>query len=162
VVSFDGSTVFISDMTGLSIHMMRRTGAAPTLLARGSVGARSAPFRADTSVPAPSWGRSYQQAVQPAREAHRPMLVYFRQDGVAKAQQLESSVLQSAEFYNVAQEKQLVCVWEDTSKDRLTAYRFGAYRVPHMVVLDRQGETAAEFTYDIDATALLSALSDLK
>ncbi len=164
VMSFDGSTVFISDMYGLCIHVMKRP--APQLIAAtaaqpASPAAPPVP-KAQGTAPAPVWFHSYTDVVQNAREKGKPMIVYFTQTGVKKAQDFEKTVLMTNEFNTYANTKDFVCVYEDVGSNRMTAYKFGAYRVPHVVVLDRHGETAAEFSYDIDANRLLNTMARLQ
>lgn len=157
VISFDGTTVYISDMLGHCIHAMRR--AVPQVISQA---APTAPIAtpADTTGNV-IWSSSYAAVVQTAREQRKPMLIYFGNPNVKKAQDFEKQILQSGEF-NAFAAGRFVCVSQDVTKDRLTAYQFGAYRVPHVIILDGSGETAAEFSNDIDKGALLAAMAKLR
>ncbi len=142
MLSFDGTTLFVSDQAGKTIHVLKRTVEQPEVIA-GSPGAlrRVAPALAaatgGAAIPPPHWYSPYTEVVQSAREQGKPMLVYFRRDGVKKANDFEATVLKSADFNQRAQ--RYICVFEDVSRNTMTAYKFGAYRVPYVAVLDRNG-----------------------
>lgn len=173
VMSFDGSTLYISDMIGQVIHVMKRPARGTAPVAIASAGAPAAapatpPFAEASVSPASApgapagalnWAHSYNEVVQSARETSKPMILYFTQSGVAKAQEFEKTVLMTSEFSAQAQQKNFVCVYEDVSRNKLSAYKFGATRVPHVIVLSSKGETAAEFSYNIEKDALFKAMS---
>ncbi|MEO8377503.1 MAG: thioredoxin family protein [Candidatus Sumerlaeota bacterium] len=168
VMSFDGSTLYISDMIGQCIHVMKRPARSNTMAAASPTGPASTvsttPFAEVASAGGGgsrglNWSHSYNEVVQNARETNKPMIVYFTQNGVAKAQDFEKNVLLTSEFAALAQQKNFVCVFEDVSLNKLSAYKFGTTRVPHLIVLSSKGDTAQEFSYDIDKTKLFSAMS---
>lgn len=152
VMSFDGTTLFISDMRGMAIHRMKRN-----LGAEASTVNYSAVAGANTGTVAQAqWQQSYEQVVQAARTQGKPMLVYFRMGSAQVSKDFEASVLKSDAFNQQAQK--FVCVFEDLDKNRLLAYKFGVFRVPHVTILDRHGEQTAEFRSNIKPDRLLSAM----
>ncbi|MCC6548230.1 thioredoxin family protein [Candidatus Sumerlaeota bacterium] len=172
VMSFDGSSLYVSDMIGGAIHVMKRPARTTPAIASAPAPATSAqapPFvevasAAPTQTTAgnggnPNWFPSYNEVVKTARESNKPMLVYFTQNGVAKAREFEKDILMTKEFAAQVQEKNFVCVFEDVGRNKLSAYQFGARRVPHVIILSSHGDTAAEFSYDIDKAQLFSAMS---
>lgn len=157
-VSFDGTTVYISDMIMRKVHVMTRPMADP-FANSNTVLAQSSPVKNnanDTASPTPEWHQSYTEVVKSARQSGKPMLVYFRKPGVKPSEMFEANVLKSNEFNKRAQN--YVCVYEDASKNRLLAYRFGVLRVPHVVVLDSNGESKSEFSFNIDPDKLFTAM----
>lgn len=167
VMSFDGSTLYISDMIGQAIHVMKRPARGSLIVASATqqtVTPTAPPFTEVASTSSTgggkslNWFHSYSEVVQNAREEKKPMIVYFTQGGVPKAQSFEKNILMTSEFEEQAREKNFVCVYEDVSRNQLNAYRFGAMRVPHLIVLSSKGETQAEFSYEIDKTGLFNAM----
>jgi hypothetical protein len=158
ILSFDGSTLFISDLIGMKIHVMKRDINRVIAESRLPV-ITPAPDRTPNltaNAAAPTWHRSYTSAMEVARNNSRPMLIYFRSGSVPRCQEVEENLLLTSDF-NQRVDK-AVCVFENVDNDRLLAYRFGVFRVPHVVVLDHAGETRAEFRFDIEREKLFSAM----
>lgn len=157
VLSFDGETLFVSDITGRLIHVMRRS-LANEVADNVVASATSTPLPAISGTVAPvTWHKSYTEIVQEAREQNRPMVVYFRRSGFDVCDAFEKNILLTDAFNEKA--AGFTCVFEDVSTDnRLLAYRFGVYRVPHMVVLDGQGNVTGEFTFNIPPDDLFAAM----
>lgn len=174
VVSFSGEYLYLSDMVARRIHVMRRDmtslKAEQEELARQrqAVAARAAAERGTTAptatpargVAAVKWHPDYDQIVQRARSEGRPMIVYFRSPRVARCQEFEKGVLLTEAFNREAAD--FYCVFEDATRNTMQAYRFGVIRVPHIVVLDKQGEPRAEFTSDIDQAKLFEAMASVR
>ncbi len=159
VISFDGTVLFVSDILDRKIHVLRRPlPQEEPVVARATPRTTTDETTTDTgeTAPRPTWHRSYTDVVQMAREENRPMIVYFRRPDFDPCTELEREVLLTNEFNRRAQN--FVCVFEDVTRSRLLAYRFGAHRIPHLVILDPQGETLAEFSFDIPADALFAAM----
>lgn len=159
VISFDGTRLYISDMIGTAIHVLRRDPPEVDVqVARGAPGT-AAPSNIGESgeiAPRPTWHRSYTEVVQMARETNRPMIVYFRRPEFQRCEEFERDTLLTNEFNLRARD--FVCVFEDVTRNRLLAYRFGAFRIPHLTILDPRGETLAEFSFDIPADQLFAAM----
>ena len=184
-LSFDGNTLFITDIIARKIHLLKRSltndnmTIQPGQTASGS-SEPSSPYvkSQQNSPPAPTrasqpsqrtgpaeqvnWHRSYTRVMESARRRGRPMVVYFRRKGVQKCVEFESNVLLTDEFNRRAQN--FVCVFEDLiDRDRaMMAYRLGVFRVPHIMVLDKNGETIARFTYNISPMELFNALDSVR
>lgn len=168
VLSFDGSTVYISDMRDRKIHVMRRNMSVvreeqeEIARQRREATVRQASGRGVTApadgeaVPAPTWHRSYTDIVQRARTEGKPMVVYFRSPQSDRSREFEQSTLLTDDFNRNAQG--FYCVFEDVTQDQLLAFNFGVYRVPHVVILDPTGNTRAEYTWDIDKESLLKSM----
>ncbi|GEM_PF-593552 len=187
VLSFDGTTLFVSDIIAKKIHVLLRSAQVTMYVGAGASGSGQASvpapplvqgqYPAAAASPAPQsqpappsaagaatqgyvtktdWKRSYLEIVEQARAQGRPMIVYFRQKGTPKCVEFESSVLLTPQFDQRAQG--FMCVFEDLAFNRLFAYRFGVFRVPYLVVLDPKGETAAQFSFDIDQNKLFAAM----
>lgn len=170
VMSFDGRTLFISDMRGRRIHLLTRTAeqletmiaavrpSMPTLSTTSTAPA-AAPFIDTSTSPAPAiveWHDSYEEVLQVARQQGRPMLVYFKAKGAKPSEDFEKNVLGQPEFR--ARSTRFINVMEDVSLSRRTAARFGVVRVPTVVLLRSDGENVAEFRGTIPANELLSAM----
>ncbi len=159
VLSFDGNTLFISDMVGKKVHILRRAAGADVASAATPPAAAvpAAPASASgAAVAKTQWTRSYLESVEQASARRQPMVVYFRQDGIQKCVDFENNVLLSSEFDRRAQG--FVCVFEDLAVNRLFAYRFGVFRIPHVVVLDANKNIQGVFTFDIRPEDLFSAM----
>lgn len=157
-LSFDGATLFVSDFNLRGIHVMRRQEAA-LLASVSSAAAVAEPGGADVR-PAPTteqvtpveWKRSYYEVLEDSRRQGKPMIVYFRRGDVKLCEEFEKNVLLTPTFNALAQP--FTCVFEDVNSNTLLAYRFGVFRVPHIVILDGRGETAGRFTGTIDPAQL--------
>lgn len=156
-LSFDSNVLFISDMITMGIHVMKRTltneasDIKPVLKPPLTI----APTKATKNI---EWNKSYTEIMDKARSNRQPMIVYFRKSNFAKCEQFEREILLSEEFKQRAQN--YVCVFEDVSINPLLAYRFGVIRVPHIVILDKNGDTFARYTFNIDTNTLYSAISE--
>lgn len=156
VMSFDGTTLFISDARDRKIHRMSRriadTGAAAQIqtVANATTG----------GVPSAAWVPSYEDSVRQARDAGQAMLVYFRKADVKNCADFEAGVLKTDQFNINA--PGMVCVFEDISLSPLLAYKFGVYRVPHIVLLDRTGNQVAEYRHPIAPEELFKAMQSAK
>lgn len=157
VLSFDGSTLFVSDLIGMQVHMLKRDVALVAQAMRNSAGPMPSP-EATLAQPAPpvNWVKSYSEALEQARANKQPMIVYFRLGTVGKCAEVEKGILLSDDFKQRA--RGYVCVFENVDKDRLLAYRFGVFQVPHIVVLDPTGDTISDFRYDIVPRDLYGAM----
>ncbi|MCC5874801.1 MAG: thioredoxin family protein [Candidatus Sumerlaeia bacterium] len=166
VLSFDGSTLYISDMRDRKIHVMRRDMSVvrreqeEVARQRREATARQASGRGAAStegeVVAPTWHRSYTEIVQRARTEGKPMVVYFRSPQSDRSREFEKEILLTDEFNRNAEG--FYCVFEDVTRDQLLAFNFGVYRVPHIVILDPSGNTRAEYTWDIEKESLLRSM----
>lgn len=157
VLSFDGRTLFVSDITGQKIHSLSRNlNEVATAQSSSGAARTSADVDGGGAAKQVKWYRSYTEIVQEARERSTPMIVYFRSAEFAGCEEFEKDVLLTPGFNRRAQD--YVCVFEDVSIDPLLAYRFGVFRVPHIVILDPNGETRAEFSGSIDAGELFETL----
>jgi hypothetical protein len=156
-LSFEGTTLFISDMRARQIHVLTRpfpqstAPPPPAGSATGTVTDSGAP-----TAPPVQWNRDYTAALQTARQQGKPMIVYFRRPGMKACEDFEKNVLLTNEFNRRAQP--FINVFEDAVANRLLAYRLGVFRVPHLVILDRNGETKAEFSFNIDPGQLFAAI----
>ncbi|CAN5227059.1 hypothetical protein BH09SUM1_BH09SUM1_11490 [soil metagenome] len=158
-LSFDGSTLFISDQQMLAIHVMKRA-TQEAAITENAVAPAATVAPGTAAAPPVQWARSYTDAVEPARVAGKPMIVYFRKPGFKLCEELEKNLLLTNEFNSHAQK--FVCVFEDASANRLLAYKFGVFRVPQMLILDAKGETVAEFKVNIDGPTLFKAMDSVK
>lgn len=161
VISFDGTTVFLSDIAGRKIHALRRQ-APGTQAPEGRNVAEAAPTTEITlegEAEKVTWNRSYTQVVQQARVSGKPMFVYFGQQQIPKCKEFQEGVLLTNTFNEIA--RNYVCVYEDVSVNRLTAYRFGAYRVPFVAILDAEGNTRAEYSFDINTDEMFEIMRSL-
>jgi hypothetical protein len=163
-MTFDGTTLFISDMESFLIHIMQRSmgqdspGGRNTTNARPTSAAPPTPVtRSLSNVP---WHRSYTEVVEQARRQGKPMIVYFRKGDFKRCDDFENNCLLTDAFNQRG--GRFVCVFEDLATHRLLAYRFGVFRVPHVVVLDHNGETIARYTFDIDPNALYGAMDSVR
>ncbi|MBI1289917.1 hypothetical protein GC173_01560 [bacterium] len=158
-LSADGTTLFISDMRARTIHALKRpfpqnTAPPPPSVAGAGAGVPLAV--AANAAPPVDWKKNYTDALQAARQAGKPMLVYFRRPGVRACDEFEKSVLLTNEFNSRAQP--YVCVFEDAAASQLLARRLGVFRVPHVFILDKAGDTKAEFSFNIDKTQFMNAI----
>lgn len=106
--------------------------------------------------PSTTWYRSYDSAMKQAGAQGKPMIVYFRKEGFPKCLEVEISILMSNEFNNLAQN--FTCMFEDLSQGPLLAYHYGVHRIPHIEILDRNGDRIARFIYEIPLNSLLQAM----
>ncbi|MDX1973435.1 MAG: hypothetical protein SFY68_12960 [Candidatus Sumerlaeia bacterium] len=158
VLSFDGQYLFVSDMRGRTIHVMQRN-VDQIIAATGRVSATgtTSAVSGQGTVPAPQWNLSYEAVIEEARTQKRPIIIYFRSAGATD--DFENNVMLTDLFNQHAHNGNYVCVFEDVSKSRLLAYKFGVYRVPHISIISPYGGTAAEFTYQINADDLFKAMN---
>lgn len=160
VLSFDGQFLFVSDMRAKTIHVMQRN-VEQIMAASGNVSTSGTTTSIGTTgtVPAPEWSLSYETVIEEARKQQRPIIVYFRNQGATE--EFETNVILTDPFNKHANDGRYVCVFEDVSKSRLLAYRFGVYRVPHISIISPNGTTAAEFTYNINADELFKTMDSV-
>jgi len=162
-LSFDGTTLFLTDILGKRILVMKRSLSVDS----GRIEATS-PVTPSAAVPSPApvnvsaakpveWQKSYMDVVERARREGKPMVVYFRKQGVSKCDEVETNILLTPEFNSRAQG--FYCVFEDLAQSTLTAHRLGVYRVPHITILDKKGETIARYTFRITAEDLFAAIA---
>ncbi|MBN1901181.1 hypothetical protein JW926_07655 [Candidatus Sumerlaeota bacterium] len=168
VVSFDGNLLFVSDLLGKKIHVLRRD--ARQLLANEyipSVAYPSAatpvekPIQATPLPPAAQisevqWHRSYLEILETARNKGVPMILYFRRANFPACEALEKNIILTNDFNSRA--RNFYCVFEDVSVNRLLAYRFGVFRIPCIIVLDGKGQIVAKFIKDIRAEFVFHVL----
>jgi hypothetical protein len=156
-LSAEGTTLFVSDMRARSIHVMQRPFPQNTAPPPPSAGAGSgAAATATATASQVTWNRNYTEALQIARQSNKPMVVYFRRPNVRACDEFEKNILLTNDFNARAQN--YVCVFEDAAASQLLARRLGVFRVPHVFILDRNGETKAEFSFNIDRDQFLNAL----
>lgn len=86
------------------------------------------------------------------------MIIYFRKEGFLKCAEFETSVLMSDEFNALAQN--FTCMFEDLTQEPLLAYHYGIVRIPHIEILDANGERSAHFTFDIPLSSLSQAMKN--
>ena len=152
-VAFSGAYVFISDYATRQIHRMRQTGGArtPTSATIVRAAAPVAPAAARTE-----WLRDHETAIRTARERGEPLLLYFRSN-TEKCKALEKQYLLTPEFDRVSS------LWTrafiDASANPLLAQRLGVRRAPTILLLTTTGDTAAEFSMEIDRAALEKVLA---
>lgn len=166
-LSFDGKMLFVTDIVGYSVHVMeRRIGTpapeSPTVAdMKTPVSTTATPTAPppDATVTPVTWHRSYTEVVERARRQNKPMVIYFRRKGVQKCEQVENNILLTDTFNYNAQN--FICVFEDTAYSTLLAYKMGVFRVPHIIVLDSQGEIVETFTYNINSSNLYSTIQRL-
>ena len=163
-LSFDGNTLFVTDIISHSIYTMTRvltnesTTITPTyVMSTTTVKPIPTPLQQTAEkIPRVEWHRSYLQAVEQARRQQRPMIVYFRKNGFPKCIDVENNILLTDEFNRIAQN--YVCVFEDVAYNTLTAYRLGVYRVPHIQVQDAQGNIIGRIVFNINRDNLFKII----
>jgi hypothetical protein len=170
VLSFDGTTLFVSDMIGKKIHILRRSlsdqGGADFVPPAPTSAVPSTPVPAvpttaavAAAIPQVAWYSSYTSVVEAARRQELPMVVYFRRAGFPKCEEFESACLMGPQFAQRAQ--RFICVFEDIDANRLLAHRFGVFRVPHLAILDKRGEPRATFTFNIKPDDVYRAMDSM-
>lgn len=157
VLSADGQFLFVSDMKARTIHVMQRN-VDKIIAATGQVSSRGTTTSVGStgSIPTPEWSLSYETAIEDARKQQRPVIVYFRSQGVTD--DFEKNVILTDPFNKRANDGKFVCVFEDVSKSRLLARGFGVYRVPHISIIYPNGTVAKDFTYNINAEELFNTM----
>ncbi len=173
-LSFDGTTLFVSDLRKRLIHVMRREGgladAGPRTTTASALVTAAAAANEPTPTPPPTsnyqttttWYRSYEGIVQDARRYRKPMLVYFRRRDFPLCHNVEYDMLLTPEFDAAVAAKGLVCVFEDVSVNTLIAYRLGVFRVPHVEVFDSQGRSVARLSHDFTKQDLLDTIARVR
>jgi hypothetical protein len=156
-LSFDGTTLFVSDFARQRIHLLQRQLVEEQVALVPPPPASGAGLGAADAVKPVPWETSFEVAMKRARELKKPLVVYFRRPGMKKCEEFEKAVLRGNEFNQRA--ANYICVFVDGLKDRLLAYRMGVVRVPHVMILEHGGETRAEFSGQIDAKRLFDALA---
>lgn len=162
-VSFDGLNLFVSDSLSECIHLLRRTEMpAAQDIADYKSSTPTNPIQINSVYQAEQikqveWQRSYTAIMDEVRQRHLPIVIYFRSETTPSCLELEKNVLLTPNFNKVAQ--RFICVFEDVKISRLLAYKFGIYKVPHIVILDRNGEPAIRFSGNINPNELYNVLS---
>ncbi|MEQ8820208.1 MAG: thioredoxin family protein [Sumerlaeia bacterium] len=164
-LSFDGRTLFVSDLKKRRIHVMEREGAGAAgnelrQIAQAPRSAAAAEAPQTTYKTQTKWYRSYLGIVEAARRYNKPMLVYFRSGTFPECLEFERSTLLTPQF-DAAVQNRVVCVFEDVSKDPLIAYRLGVFRVPHVTVFNSAGDPVARFTREISTPELIGAIQSV-
>ncbi len=163
-LSFDGNTLFLTDIITFSIHTMQRSLTQETTEIKPPIVIE--PQQPSPSIPVSEkvreveWHRSYTDAVETARRSNRPMVVYFRKQGVQKCLNVENNILMTDEFRRHAQG--FVCVFEDMAYNTMTAYRLGVYRIPYIQIQDASGDIVARFVYNIPPAELFKAMDSVR
>lgn len=168
VISYDGTTLYITDLPARTIHVMTRRGGTDAEYVSATVVAATQARQVRPAEPtggAPAqvtWYDSYDRVVEWARTTRRPMLVYFRRADFPKCAEFESGVLAGQDFARRA--ARFVAVYEDVSSSAssLLAYRFGATRVPSIILMDSTGEVKARFSFNIPSDQLFAALDSVQ
>jgi len=159
VVSFQGNTMFVSDMGTKTIHILKRTMDDRKNEIFSGFGGRiqmgDVPYNESDEV---VWKSSYQDTYEEARKAGKPMFLFFMRKGLQTCQDLKESFLDTPEFQKAVRGYTLVQEDIAESSHALTAYRFGIYRVPSIVILDQNGEVSSRFIVNIDKNRVLEAL----
>lgn len=166
-LSFDGKMLFVTDIVNKSVHIMRRRIGTPvpeslpiaSNISPGSKRPYSSSTVPDIQAKPVTWHKSYTRIVESARRQNKPMIIYFRRNGVKKCEEVEENILLTNRFNYLAQN--YICVFEDTEYSTLLAYKMGVFRVPHIIIPDARGEVMQTFTYSIDADNLYSTLMRL-
>lgn len=116
----------------------------------------------DTASPAPAvtWLVSNAAAVEAAKRAQKPVLLYFRQAGTRKCEEFEKACLEGSDFSRRSQ--RFTCLYEDLGTGRYLADYYKVYRVPDLVLIDKQGGEAARFSGGISPEALFQAMDGLQ
>jgi len=173
VVSFDGDYLFLSDIRQRSIHVMKRNdataGEPENLNLLQLAASTSAASPALTPVPSQAqaggaaapvqWYDSYNKVFDWARSNRKPVLLYFRKGDFSKCIDFEP-IFETEQFRSLA--APFVCVYEDVGVDPLTAYKFGANRVPCVLLLTANGDILARYAYNIDSQQLFQAMAAVK
>lgn len=183
-LSFDGTTLFITDMIGKKIHVLKRVIydnisriASPSPIPAGqetaiAIATTAPQTPAQTLPPTPAatpptgpvepvkWEKSYTDVVQRARTEQKPMVIYFRRNGVKKCEEIESNILLTPQFNARAQ--RYICVFEDLAVNSLTAYRLGVFRVPHITIMDSKGDTVERYTFNIKSDDLFRVMDSTR
>lgn len=160
VLSFDGARLYVSDMRGQKIHVLQRAVADNRVSSAIPFATLAPETAAGPAAGPPQWQRSYEATLSKAQAEGRPMLVYFRRGNVKACAEFEANILKTDNFYRRA--APYICVFEDVAANRLIASRLGIYRVPHVLVIGRDGKTVAEFSYNINPAELFKAMESVK
>lgn len=158
-LSFNGETIFISDMINQTIYIMKR-GLTEQSAEIKPISKPPIQIAAPAEMKPITWNKSYTDVVETARKEQKPMVVYFRKAGFKKCEEFENNILLKEDFKKHAQ--RFICVFEDVDRNSLLAYRFGVFRTPYIAILDGKGETNARFLYNIKPDLLYSALDSTK
>jgi len=160
-MSFDGTQIYVSDMIGRQVHVLKRTLREGANNTPAQVGVAPAAPEVAGAQPAAriTWNPSYEAIVKQARSEGKPMVVYFRNARVPKALAFEKETLLTDGFNRRADG--FVCVFEDVAKSGLIAYRFGVTRVPAIYVLDKDGNTVLETQFNINRDQLFATMEKL-
>jgi len=171
VTSFDGQSLFVSDFTQRTIHLMRRSAnmqagwstpnpefalAAPRPLPPGQSKAPAA-----TQPSTVAWYGDYGKSLEYARSQRLPTLVYLRRDSNAACEALESTFLLSPHFTTAALDAQLVCVTVNADEEKLLALRLGFSQPPAILLLTRDGTISSRYESEIVPKELLAGIEKL-
>ncbi len=158
-ISFDGSTIFISDIITKKIHVMKRTFNETTAEIKPDL---KPPIQMSSSASLKDivWNKSYTQVMDKARSENSPMVVYFRKSGFAKCEEFEKNVLLSENFKSHAQ--RFICVFEDIGANPILGSRFGVFRTPYIAIIDSKGDIIARYIYNINPETLYSSMDAAK
>lgn len=156
-ISFDGTTLFVSDTFKKCIHVLRRE--VPNTIQPATTYAVLPPDSSGAAAAPPTWEISYTDVIEKSRAAKKPMLVYFRDANVESSRDFEKKILLTPDFNRHAQG--FTCVFEDMAKNRLLAYRFGVSQAPQVVLFNAAGEPAGDYKHPIDPAQLFAAMTAL-
>jgi len=164
-LSKDGTTLFLSGLESKTIHVFRRRikqsrAIAPSILT-------ATPLPEKTPLPTPAefptvqigrvmWYRSSKGIVEYFKRHGKPVIIYFRRAGDQNCLNLEWNILMKEQFSSRAEA--YACIFEDLSIEKHLASRFNVTRLPHMEILDRNGEHVATAQAEIDMKTLLAIM----
>ena len=117
-------------------------------------------FNLDSDVDAQAGSALRSNDLSIEAQAPRSADIYFRKADVPTCARFEEAVLRTDQFNEKA--AGMACVFEDMARDALLAYRFGIYRVPHVVILDKNGNQVGEFRHPVAPDALFQAMETAK
>lgn len=165
VLLADGRTLFVSDLQGNAIHVMRRRADLENTLVDNSVEipspAAGSAARGRLEPPAGSggsqWLSSYEDALRQAEQQQKPLLVYFRTDAARGAVDFERTFLASPDFQRVA--PSFVKVKLNADQERLLSQQLGVFKVPYLAIFSPTGDRLAAFSGNIDVRQLMEQLS---
>ena len=135
---------------------MKKTGASPTPKQDSTPEKIERVVTRGPSGVFTEWENSYSSALIKAGRNKRPIIIYFRKDGFQKCLEFEKNILMTDGFNQRA--RHFSCLYEDITRSQLLAYHFGIHRIPHIEILNSEGDRVACFSYNIELQSLVPAL----
>ncbi len=110
----------------------------------------------DITAPKATWYRSNAEVLQNSLKENKPIVVYFRRNSYKKCEDFENSCLLSDRFNQAA--SGYTCMFEDLTQTNILVKQFSVFRVPDIIIINRQGNQVARFSNDIDLESFYAAL----